>query len=286
MIPGLAEYVSLRLLRRFVFSNAFLVRFGQFVPYYRTNANQSDAEPVVDLYAGAIARSGLPLVDNRNILEIGSGATNSVGYALLRRQLAGSRGRIYLFEPHAELNRRADASLREDFGSDCLSRVERISTLAALPDHSIDLVLSHSVLEHVIDMDALLASLDRVLGPAGRMIHAVDYRDHFFKYPYHFLLFQAGAWERWLNPGDLPRWRLSGHLEAFSARGFYTEVQDSHSLPDAFDKIKTSISKDFDPDDPTIAIASAIILNTRLGDGTGRHRGPHARPANDPPLRP
>ncbi len=224
MIPGFAEYVFLRLLRRFLFSDAFLVRFGQFVPYYRTNANQFDAEPVVDLYADAIARSRLPLIENRNILEIGSGATNSVGYALLRRRLAGPRGRIYLFEPHAEFNRRADARLRERFGADELSRVERISTLAALPDRSIDLVLSHSVLEHVIDMHGLLASLDRVLGSAGRMIHSVDYRDHFFKYPYHFLVFQRDVWERWLNPGDLPRWRLSGHLEAFSAHGFCTEV--------------------------------------------------------------
>ncbi len=285
MIPGVAEYVSLRLLRRFVFSTAFLVRFGQFIPYYRTNANQSDAGPIVDLYAGAIARSGLPLIDNRNILEIGSGSTNSVGYALLRRQLAGARGRIYLFEPHVELNRRSDANLRKGFGSASLSRVERITTLAALPDHSIDLVLSYSVLEHVVDMDGLLTSLDRVLGPTGSMIHSVDYRDHFFRYPYHFLLFQAETWERWLNPGDLPRWRLSGHLGAFSAHGFYSEVQDSHSLPDAFDKIKTSISKDFDPDDPTIAITSAIILNTRQGDGTDRHRDRYARPANDPPLR-
>lgn len=38
-------------------------------------------------------------------------------------------------------------------------------------------------------------------------------------------------------------------------------------MPDAFDKIKTSISKNFDPDDPTIAITSAIIRNTRRPDG-------------------
>jgi SAM-dependent methyltransferase len=204
VIPGLAEYVFLRLLRRFLFSDASLVRFGQFIPYYRPNANQSAADSIVDLYAGAIVRSGLPLIDNRSILEIGAGATNSVGYALLRRQLAGPKGRIYLFEPHAELDPRVDVRLRKHFGSNDLARVERILTLAELPHHSIDLVLSHSVLEHVSDMDALLASLDRVLSPAGSMIHAVDYRDHFFKYPYHFLLFQAGTWERWLNP-----WRSS-----------------------------------------------------------------------------
>ncbi len=263
MIPGLAEYVSLRLLRRFLFTDAFLVRFGKFVPYYRTNANQLDAGPVVDLYADAMARSGLPLAANRSILEIGSGATNSVGYALLRRQLAGAKGRIYLFEPRARLDRRADANLRKRFGNDDLARVERIATLAVLPDRSIDLVLSHSVLEHVADMDGLLASLERVLQPAGSMIHSVDYRDHFFKYPYHFLLFRQKRWERWLNPGDLPRWRMSGHLEAFTARGFRTEVLDSHTLADTFEKIKRSISADFDPDDPALAIAAAVFRITR-----------------------
>lgn len=267
MIAGLPEYVCLRLLRRLVFSNAFLVRFGQFVPYYRTNANQSDAEPVVDAYAGAIERSGLPLIADRNILEIGSGATNSVGYELQRRKLAGPGGRIYLYEPHLALDCRADAEMRIVLDHDCLSRVQRLSTLEALPDHSIDLVLSNSVLEHVIDIGKLLVSLGRVLGLAGSMIHAVDYRDHFFKYPYHFLLFRAEVWKRWLDPGDLPRWRLGAHLEAFSAHGFRTEVLENHSLPGAFERIRTSISKDFDPDDPTLPITSATILCTRRDNG-------------------
>jgi SAM-dependent methyltransferase len=233
------------------------------------------------LYSGAIARGGLPLAAARNVLEIGSGATNSVGYALAHRQIAGSTGRIYLFEPHAELDCRADAILRRRYASADLSRVERVTTLDALPDRSIDLVLSHSVLEHVTDMHALLASIDRVLGPAGRMIHSVDYRDHFFKYPYHFLAFRKAVWDRWLDPGDLPRWRLSGHIEAFSAHGFCTEVQDSHCLPDAFDRIRHAISQDFDRDDPALAVATAIILNTRQGDASCLQHDSRTRATND-----
>ena len=284
MIPGLAEYVALRLLRRFVFSNAFLLRFGRFVPYYRANANQTDAEPVVDLYAGAIARAGLPLIENRNILEIGSGATNSVGYALARRGFAGKEGRIYLYEPQVELDRRADAELRRGLDSGGLSRVERISTLDAIPGASIDLVLSNSVLEHVLDMDGLLGALDRVLAPAGRMIHSVDYRDHFFKYPYHFLAFPAAVWARWLDPGDLPRWRLSGHLRAFSAHGFCATVLESRCATDAFEKIKPSISRDFDPGDTTLALTSAIILNMRQSAASSRPFVSHC--ANGAALRP
>lgn len=259
-------------MRRFLFSNAFLVRFGQFVPFYLANANQSGPGPVVDTYERAIMRGGLPLIADRNILEIGAGATNSVGYELLRRQFAGAAGRIHLYEPHVAFDRAADARLRRGLQDDRLSLVGRCSTLESIADHSIDLVLSNSVLEHVIDMDRLLVSLERVLAPAGSMIHAVDYRDHFFKYPYHFLVFHAKVWERWLNPGDLPRWRLSGHLKALSARGFHNAVLDSRTLPEAFEKIKISISKDFDPGDPTLAITWALILSTRQVDGMGRDR--------------
>lgn len=262
MIAGLVEYVSLRLVRRFVFSNTFLIRFGRFVPYYRANANQSGAGAVVDVYERAIARAGLPLVADRSILEIGSGATNSVGYELQRRRLAGPAGVIQLYEPYVALDRRSDAELRRGLEDDCLTRVERLASLASVPDHSIDLLLSNSVLEHVIDMDRLLASLERVLKPGASMIHAVDYRDHFFKYPYHFLIFRAEIWKRWLDPGDLPRWRLSGHLKELSARGFQNKVLDSHTLPEAFETIRTSISEDFDSDDPTIAMTSAVILST------------------------
>ena len=35
------------------------------------------------------------------------------------------------------------------------------------------------------------------------MLHVVDYRDHFFKYPLHFLQFSQNTWRRFLNPGRL-----------------------------------------------------------------------------------
>lgn len=79
MIPGLAEYVLARLVRRHLFSAKFLARFGHFLPHYRANANQSNPVQVVDAYAGALARLGVVGGSSPNILEIGSGATNSVG---------------------------------------------------------------------------------------------------------------------------------------------------------------------------------------------------------------
>lgn len=42
-----------------------------------------------------------------------------------------------------------------------------------LPDRSVDCVFSSNVLEHVRDLDALLAECARVLRPGGRMVHVM-----------------------------------------------------------------------------------------------------------------
>jgi hypothetical protein len=77
------------------------------------------------------------------------------------------------------------------------------------------------------------------------MLHQVDYRDHFFKYPYAFLTFSDRAWARWLDPGDLPRWRIGDHLAAFDMAGFETEVLSRQSDADAFARIRPRLQGRF-----------------------------------------
>lgn len=263
MTPGVVEYVALRVARRFLFTEGTLRRFGRLVPYYRTNMNEVDAAPVVELYRRCLARAGARLPDRPVILEIGSGATNSVGYALARSPLAGAEGRVLLYEPYAVLDARADARDRAAVPEEVTRRVERVRSLDGVAPGSVDLVLSHSVLEHVRDFESTLAGLDRVLAPTGIMLHAVDYRDHFFKYPYHFLLFSRQVWERWLDPGDLPRWRLGDHLRRLRARGLHAQVIDSESMPEEFAKVAPRMDAGFDRADPYVAVARAILLVSR-----------------------
>jgi hypothetical protein len=97
------------------------------------------------------------------------------------------------------------------------------------------------------------------------MLHAVDYRDHFFKYPFHFLLFSRRFWDRWLDPGNLPRWRLGDHLRLLQAGGFRTEVLDFEALPSEFAKVASAVHPDFDRSDPNLAVARATLLVTRDG---------------------
>lgn len=260
---GILEYVTLRVARRFLFTDGMLKRVGGIVPYYRTNLNEVDAGAVVARYERALARAGRRLPDDPLILEVGSGATNAVGYALAQSRMAGTGGRVLLHEPYATLDAHAERAQREALPPGVADRVRRITTLKEVAAGSVHIVLSHSVLEHVRDPSSTLAELDRVLAPGGIMLHAVDYRDHFFKYPFHFLLFSRRVWERWLDPGDLPRWRLGDHLAQLEALGLRAEVLEAESLPDQFERVAARLHPDFDRTDPKVAVAQATILVTR-----------------------
>ena len=47
-----------------------------------------------------------------------------------------------------------------------------------IPDASIDLILSNSVIEHVLDLDELVAELARIAAPGSVQYHFVDFSDH------------------------------------------------------------------------------------------------------------
>ena len=49
---------------------------------------------------------------------------------------------------------------------------------SVLGTEEFDLIVSRAVLEHVHDLDTAFDSMDRLLRPAGTMIHKVDLRDH------------------------------------------------------------------------------------------------------------
>jgi SAM-dependent methyltransferase len=262
MAHGNAEYISLRLIRRFLLRDSFLLRFGKFVPYYRPNRNQVDPGALVDDYERQLAAVGY---DSRRarILEIGVGATNATGYEIAARLKPAN---LTLLEPFVPFAIAEDRALLETIARkygmepDALgSAARRVTTFAALPPHSIDLVLSSSVLEHVSDPPSLFSAARRALAPNGVMLHLVDYRDHFFKYPYHFLQFDRAYWRRWLNPGDLPVWRLYDHLEQLSAAGFRVRALETKTLPDEFALVRNRISKDFRRDDPHLAVTFAAI---------------------------
>ena len=262
MLLSNLEYIPLRLLRKFVLRDALLLRFGAFFPYYRVNLNQADPIRLVDDYSRHLAHCGFQ-PQGRRILEIGVGRTNSVAYEMSAR-FAPSE--VMALEPFVEFSPAEDARLLARIADqnrcpegNLSARVRRIRELGEIPDGSIDLILSNSVLEHVNDPGALFTGLRRVLAAGGAMLHLVDYRDHFFKYPYHFLQFRKADWNRWLNPGDLPVWRIYDHLEQLERCGFSVSVLEETRDSIAYEKVAAYVSPAYRQGDERLQTATAVL---------------------------
>ncbi len=262
-------YLALRFVRRTCFPTAIPRGISALLPGFRSNRGTHSSASVVGLYEKhLVPKLGATWPQGRKVLEVGIGATNSSCYELVARgaELAVA------FEPFVPLDAPRDAALlaecaqRHHVDAAALSgKIQRLTTLAAVPDGSIDLILSNSVLEHVGDMDGLTRELRRVLAPGGAMLHLVDYRDHFFRYPYHHLLWSDAVWERWLNPGDLPRWRIRDHLDCFARHGLHSEVLRASPVASDFEKVRSRIHPRFSSYDETaLATAFGIIFVTPL----------------------
>ncbi|MCK4793429.1 MAG: class I SAM-dependent methyltransferase, partial [Desulfobacteraceae bacterium] len=225
------------------------------------NQNQADPKPIVDEYERHFrAQNVLP--SDITILEIGAGATNSTGYEMAAR----GWGEIYLLEPYVNFAEAQDRELLEKL---CLernldeqwlkARVARLKSMQEVENESMDVILSSSVLEHVSDPHEFFAGLEKALKKDGAMLHVADFRDHFFKYPYHFLQFSKKTWNRWLNPGNLPAWRLSDHLSIMKDLDLTVQILHHRVDREAFEKIKRYVSKDYDLDDPLLAVTTAVL---------------------------
>lgn len=252
------EYVALRLVRRFVFSERMANRLARWLPYYASSVNEAQPLRIVDEYVSSLASAGVTFA-GRRVLEVGAGRTNAVGYGLL----AAGASAVTLLEPYVAFDAARDAALRASvpaFAAAKAPTIHRVASFTEIAAASVDILLSNSVLEHVRDLRTFLANCRRVLAPDGLMLHVVDYRDHFFKYPYAFLMFRETTWKRWLDPGDLPRWRLPDHLREFDAAGFSTDVLARESAAEEFARVRNRLADRFADGAPGIEVTAATLL--------------------------
>ena len=261
------EYAALRVLRRFFFTEKRLAAWGNRLPYYRVNQGVTDPVAIAEAYAADLSRMGVAIPGKR-IIEIGSGAANGAGYALA----AMGAESVVCHEPYARHDVGLDAKHLEDMvlahPGVKFFKVRRVTSLAELPDGSADIIVSNSVLEHVADTRALFADLARLLVPGGVMLHRVDYRDHFFKYPFHFLLYPSWVWNWFLNPGDLPRWRYDDHAGGLALAGFDVSALDFERDEEAFAQVADRLHADFKHRDPDmLRITRATLFCLRRPGG-------------------
>lgn len=219
----LSEYIILRLIRKFIFSYNFLLKFGKYFPYFKVNLNQSNSNLIVEEYFKCIMENCPQILEKHNlkVLEIGVGKTNSTGYMISKI----FKCEVDVYDPYVEFDSIEDGRMLNYFNIS-KSTIDNVNRVVELNTNEYDLILSHSVLEHVEDLDTLFKSNSLVLKENGISIHIVDYRDHFFKYPYFFLMFTDNTWNKWLNPGDLYRWRLDDHIESARKANFDIKVLD------------------------------------------------------------
>ncbi len=254
----LTEYISLRLARKFIFNYKFLLKYGKYLPYFKVNINQEGASQLVDRYVELLKTHSadfFKLKDVR-ILEIGAGTTNTVG--LLLAQKLGSK--VDVCDPFVIFDQIANKKNITHYGisDSAVSLVKRIDKPV---EKEYDLIISNSVLEHVEDIDTFFKEMKQSLSANGKMLHIIDYQDHFFKYPYFFLMFSKKTWNTWLNPGDLYRWRLDDHLEAALKSKLTFDIIEINTLENQYKYIEKKIHIDFKTKKYNHVSTASIILN-------------------------
>jgi SAM-dependent methyltransferase len=108
----------------------------------------------------------------------------------------------------------------------------------ALPDESVDLIVSTSVFEHVMKPREVIANTFRILKHGGSCIHSIDLRDH--SNPLEPLGFLKKSREEYVPGGTENRVRASDFIQMFKDAGFEfdsIEFNDYHVPVDEFGNI-------------------------------------------------
>jgi SAM-dependent methyltransferase len=257
------EYVTLRMARRFLFTEYLANRLARWLPYYASSENERHPDRIVTAYTNALSKVDLALTGKR-VLEVGAGRTNAVGYGLV----GGGAQSVVLLEPFVSFDPARDDAVRN--ANPAMAAIDPASVTRAVgfghvSPSSVQLLLSNSVLEHVSDPNTFFADCLSALSSDGVMLHVVDYRDHFFKYPYAFLTFSKKTWDRWLNPGDLERWRMYDHVEAMRAAGFDVSILHEESNPEEFATVRDQLDSGFLPPRQGLDVMRAVIFARKSG---------------------
>ncbi|MCX7894185.1 MAG: class I SAM-dependent methyltransferase [Burkholderiales bacterium] len=120
---------------------------------------------------------------------------------------------------------RVPAELRSGYRDDRLEYLVRDSGLSGLRAEA-DLVVSRAVLEHVDDLDATFADMERALKPGGVALHLVDLKSHGLhtRNPLDFLTWPEPLWRSMYSAKGVPnRWRVDRYREILSNGGLRIE---------------------------------------------------------------
>ena len=131
---------------------------------------------------------------------------------------------------------------------------------------SIDIILSNSVLEHIKNIPDVFQEEYRILKDNGAMLHFVDLRDHYFKYPFEMLTFSRFIWENILTSlkrggGYQNRLRIDDYTRMAMEAGFRkVEISVLGRDNENFIKVRNKLHPDFKAHDDQNLNATLICL--------------------------
>lgn len=118
----------------------------------------------------------------------------------------------------------------DDFGVGGIDFVSEISQIDQ--SESFDLIVSTSVLEHVVELDAEVSRQYRLLGKGGAALHVVDFTDHRHSAEnYHPFLFYFDGFLK-----DCSGLRVSEIEQVFVENGFEIARRDERKFPGQLDR--------------------------------------------------
>lgn len=210
------RYISLRAVRHFMpdsLARVFLLNHFIISPSLETSLPSS----AVEQYNATLNEEG-ESIKGKRVMVFGYGGKPEIGRAFLE---SGAREVLLVERPGLALEP------FEDIDSQKIFRLHR--DIRALGDQEIppaDVVVSHSVFEHLDDPEGLAASLARLTVPGGCHIHFIDLRDHYFKYPFEMLKYSESVWKTWLNPtSNLNRLRFFDYERIFTENFKEAKIQ-------------------------------------------------------------
>lgn len=142
---------------------------------------------------------------------------------------------------------RRGASLEEATGGVVAYRAPSDASATGLPESSLDVVFSNSVLEHVPGgvIERCLGETDRILRPGGVVFHSVNCGDHYAYadrsiHQLNYLQFSDADWQAWNNEFLYQnRLRAIDFIDMTRKAGFMIELDTSRPHPKRLQQLET-----------------------------------------------
>jgi SAM-dependent methyltransferase len=256
---GPARYWAMRLLRRATPRQVIDFMLDRGI-YLKPSFDTSEPKRRARLYADRAAAHGIE-IDGAAVCVVGYGGSVGIGLALVEL----GAGAVVLQDPFAPRRAARDAAI-----SAIPSQIERVhqhlGELVAERGRFADLVVSNSVLEHVVDPDGVIGACADAARPGGLNVHFIDLRDHYFRYPFEMLCYSEETWRRYLNASNnLNRLRMPDFERLFAAAFADVEIEVVDRLVDEFRRAKPRIRHEFLSGDEGIDAAAIIRVEARGG---------------------